>query len=542
VTGARKLFPLVGALPLTGVIAGASLALQTSLNAPPAGSGVAAAAVASLERLSTVTTLETLPGGTVVRATCSYRHHVDHLRVGDRFTTEIRGGRLLDFSGGRPTPADIVEAELAVCPGFAVDELSHRLRLGLPTLRRRVVLGGHERAYIVRIHGPAPFVDLTLARPTLGLLRADVVSRSGRAAAAVVNTTVRANPSLRPVKPAKFLRVAEKTLGRTHRVFWNPRLGWYDERVAKAYHPRKPLAHLWSAFPLFEALDAVALADPTAANRNAVAAFARGAERYYDPNLSPVGGYTWYPGITNPRQHAFFDDDGWWELSYLDAYRATGDPRDLVGAERAFRFIEEAGWDPRWGGTWWETLHKHKTSEPLAAEIYTGLGLYLITNDRSYLETALKWLSWANLHSWNAEAKLYDRSPTDTTVLDYVEGMMIGAQLELCEIRGVTGPCTAAEKLAKASLAAFPPEANWTPAADAVYLRFLLALYEQDGNRTWYDVVYSNARRALALARSSDHLFFKRWDGTPFPARELQPDAATLSLFAWLGGVHSGTA
>ena len=126
-------------------------------------------------------------------------------------------------------------------------------------------------------------------------------------------------------------------------MFWNARLGWYDERVAKRWHPQQPLAHLWSAFPLFEALDAVALADPTAANRNAVTAFARGAERYYDPNLSPVGGYTWYPGMTNPRQHAFFDDNGWWEMSYLDAYRATGDPRDLVDAERAFRFIEEAG-------------------------------------------------------------------------------------------------------------------------------------------------------------------------------------------------------
>ncbi len=541
-TGARALIPLLGALPLTGVIAGASLALQTSLNAPPAGSGVAAAAVASLERLGTVTTLETLPGGQTLRATCSYRHHVDHLRVGNRFTTAIRGGRFISFSGARPTPVDIVEAELAVCPGFAVAELSHRLRLGLPTLRRSVLLGDHEPAYIVRIHGPAPLVDLTLARPTLRLLRADVVSRSGRATAAVVDTTVRADPALPPVGSAKFLQIAEKSLALTRRVFWNPRLGWYDERVAKAWHPQQPLAHLWSTFPLFEALDAVALADPTAANRDAVRAFARGAERYYDPNLSPVGGFTWYPGLTNRRQHAFFDDNGWWELSYLDAYRATGDRRDLVDAERAFRFIEEAGWDPRSGGTWWESLHRHKTSEPLAAEIYTGLGLYRITHDASYLDTSLNWLRWANLHSWSAPAKLYDRSPTDTTVLDYVEGMMIGAQLELCEIRGVTGPCTAAERVARASLAAFPPQANWTPAADAVYLRFLLDLYEQDGNRTWYDIVYSNARRALSLARSSDHLFFKRWDGTPFPARELQPDAATLSLFAWLGGLQSGTA
>ena len=140
---------------------------------------------------------------------------------------------------------------------------------------------------------------------------------------------------------------------------------------------------LWSAFPLFEALDAVALADPTPANRRAVETFARGAERYFDPNLKPVGGYTWYPGMTNPLQHAFFDDNGWWEMSYLDAYRATDDPHDLIDAERAFRFIQEAGWDPHSGGTWWETLHRHKTSEPLAAEIYTGLGLYQITPTRA---------------------------------------------------------------------------------------------------------------------------------------------------------------
>jgi hypothetical protein len=528
---------------LTGAIAGASLALQSSLNGPPPGSDVAAAAVATLERIASITTLETLPGGRTLRATCSDRHHVDHLRIPGRFSTAIRGGRFIGFTGVRATSTDIVEAELAVCPGFAVTELSHRLRLGLATLRRSVLLGDRQPAYIVRIHGPAPIVELTLARPTLRLLRADVVSRSGRAAAAVVSTTLHTDSdgALRPVSPAKFLQVAENGLARTRRVFWNSRLGWYDERVAEAWHPQQPLAHLWSAFPLFEALDAVALADPTPANRNTVETFARGAEDYFDPNLKPVGGYTWYPDITNPLQHAFFDDNGWWEMSYLDAYRATDDPQDLADAERAFRFIEQAGWDPRSGGTWWETLHRHKTSEPLAAEIYTGLGLYQITADRSYLDTALRWLHWANLHSWNGEEQLYDRGPTDPTVLDYVEGMMIGAQLELCQIRGTTGPCTAAEKLAQASLAAFPPEANWTPAADVVYLRFLLQLYERDGNPTWYDVVYSNARRALALARSPDHLFFKRWDGTPFPARELQPDAATLSLFAWLGSIQRGT-
>ena len=114
--------------------------------------------------------------------------------------------------------------------------------------------------------------------------------------------------------PAQFLALAETDLARTQRVFWNPRLHWYDQRLSHA-HPDKPLASLWSSVPLFEALDAVAIADPTAANRAEVRAFVRGAERYYNPNLRPVGGYEKYPGITDPRAHTYFDDNGWWEMA-----------------------------------------------------------------------------------------------------------------------------------------------------------------------------------------------------------------------------------
>ncbi len=266
--------------------------------------------------------------------------------------------------------------------------------------------------------------------------------------------------------------------------------------------------------------------------------FSSGAERYFNAALKPVGGYGYYPGQTDPREHTFFDDNGWWELAYLDAYRATRSPRDLRDAERAFRFIAVSGWDHRAGGTWWETLHEHKTSEPLAAEIYAGFALYRATGVRSYLRTAETFLTWADSHSWNATAHLYGRSSTDPTVLDYVEGMMIGAQLELCEIRRSAGPCTKAEQLARASAAAFPRFSDWTPAADVVYLRFLLDLYREDANPVWYRVVDDNARRAARLARSEDGLYFKRWDGGKFPARLLQPDAATLGLFALVGGTE----
>jgi hypothetical protein len=338
------------------------------------------------------------------------------------------------------------------------------------------------------------------------------------------------------ITPPQFLTLAETDLDRTLRVFWNPQLHWYDQRLSRA-HASAPLASLWSAVPLFEAVDAVAIADPTVANRRAVRAFVSGAERYYNPDLQPVGGYAKYPGTRGSNAHTYFDDNGWWEMAFLDAYRATGDSRDLLDAERAFRFVAVSGWDPNGGGVWWETLHLHKTSEPLAAEIYAGFALYRITRDRSYLDTADKFLSWADRSSWNNAKHLYGRNATDGTVLDYVEGLMIGAQLERCEIRGVRGRCVAAEQLAGASVKVFPHYADWTPVADMIYLRFMLDLYEQDGNAAWYDLVHDNAERALHMARSSDGLFFKGWDGRLFPTRLLQPDAATLALFALLGGV-----
>ena len=94
--------------------------------------------------------------------------------------------------------------------------------------------------------------------------------------------------------------------------------------------------------------------------------------------------------------------------------------------------------------------------------------------------------------------------------MDYVEGPMIGAELELCAIRHVKGPCAAAESLARASLATFGPDLNWTPAADALYLRYVLELYAADHNPEWYDLARRNADDALQHARSADGLFFKQ--------------------------------
>jgi hypothetical protein len=329
----------------------------------------------------------------------------------------------------------------------------------------------------------------------------------------------------------RFLSLAETGLGKTQRAFWNPQLHWYDWRLTKVAKP-EPLASLWSVFPLFELVDAVAIASPTASNKARVEAFGKGAEAYLDPNTSPPAFVT-YPGITQPNRHVFFDDNGWFELAFLDAYQATGDKRFLRDAEDAYTFIAERGWNAGGGGFWWETLHRHLTSEPLATEIYTGLRLYLLTGERSYLTSSEKWLAWADSSSWNASEQLYQRNPTDPATMDYVEGPMIGAELELCAIRHVH-PCARAEQLATASVRRFGADLDWTPVADTLYLRYLLQLYRADHNTEWLDLARKNALDAVSHARSPDGLYFKRWGGELFPTRLLQPDAATLGLFAWI--------
>jgi len=331
-----------------------------------------------------------------------------------------------------------------------------------------------------------------------------------------------------------YLGLAEAGVARAQRLWWDKRLGWYESRLHDG--ARYPLATIWDATPLFETLDAIAIARPTPAHKAAVEAFARGAERYWDASLKPDPGFAPYPGDRGQVQ-TWFDDNGWWGLAFLDAYRATGVSSYLTQAERAFRFIARAGWNAKGGGLWWNTSHPYIAGEPLAAGSLLGARLSALTGQASYRTEALKFMDWAD-SSFTTERRLYERTDFDPTPTPYIEGTFVEAWQVLCEA-GTAQACERAAGLANASAERFSDRLNMGPQFDTIYMHWMLLYGVQAGETRWRALAEEMAGDAQAKARDGQGLYLKAWDGTPITEHQAEPnmlqsDAATLELFAWL--------
>jgi hypothetical protein len=336
-----------------------------------------------------------------------------------------------------------------------------------------------------------------------------------------------------------YLQLAEAGVARAERAWRDRHLGWYDERLND--HERYPLATIWGIVPLFEALDAIDIAAPSSAHRAAVAAFAAGAERYFNASLRPVPGFAPYPNDRG-QVRTWFDDNGWWGLAFMDAYRATGTARYLRDAERAFAFIAARGWDSRGGGLWWNTSHAYKAGEALASGSLLAALLFQRTHNQFYLTQVNKFLTWADGH-FLTELRLYDLMDSNSTPTPYVEGSLVEAHQILCQV-GQQPACARAKDLADASWQRFEARLEMGPQFDTIYLHWMLVYSTQTGDARWPALAGEMAARAHSHALDSRGLYLRAWDGSSITQHEAQPnmiqtDAATLELFAWLSATHA---
>jgi Glycosyl hydrolase family 76 len=334
-----------------------------------------------------------------------------------------------------------------------------------------------------------------------------------------------------------YLLLAQAGAAQAEQRWRDRRLGWYDARLDDG--ERYPLATIWDIVPLFESLDAIAIAAPTPANTLAVRHFATGAERYLNRGLRPVAGYSPYPGDRSPDTLTWFDDNGWWGAAFVNAYRATGTRRYLTDAQRALDYIAAVGWDRQGGGIWWNTGHPYKAGEALASGTLLATLLYQQTRSPFDLAQALKFLAWANTTGFSAPNGLYAASNIDPTPIDYIEAPLIYAQALLCELTATPAECERAEALKSTTLARFGYLLDFSPQYDAIYLQWMLALYSLDHDPVLYALAADNARDAQTRALNSEGLYLLSWNGEVLPPEDAEPgmlqtQAATTSLFAWL--------
>ena len=335
----------------------------------------------------------------------------------------------------------------------------------------------------------------------------------------------------------QYLALAKGGVSQAEHHWHDGRLGWYDARLND--RERYPLATIWDIVPLFESLDAIAIAQPSTANKRAVTHFASGAERYLNRGLRPLPGYSPYPGDREANTETWFDDNGWWGLAFINAYRATGTRRYLTDATRALRYIATVGWDPRTGGLWWNTDHPYKAGAALAADTLLATLLYQQTHSSFALAQARRFLAWGNSSGFSSADNLYAGSSINPTPADYVEGPLIYAQALLCRLQPAPGECARAEQFKAVALARFGYLLDFSPQYDAIYLQWMLALYALDGDRSLYALAADNARNAQTRALNSEGLYLLSWNGETLPTKDalpgmLQTQAATTSLFAWL--------
>jgi hypothetical protein len=361
----------------------------------------------------------------------------------------------------------------------------------------------------------------------------------------------------------------------------NVPLQWYDERLRSGQ--RYPLATIWGAAPLFEALSAIAVADPTPANRRALDVFARGsgppaappgqgphgttnavhrgAEAYWDPAM---GGFAPYPGDRGPAT-TWFDDNSWWGIAFLDAYSALGDARLLHDAQTAFDFVARHGWDRSGGGgLWWNTAHTpagQKSGEALAAASLLAAQLAAAWRESaasdspdgaraawasaaSDLSWAQKFIAWGDANFADHEG-LFVRTQADATPMPYVAGPQIEANQVICRLAGAPRYCSAAARLADAAYSRFAYRLNMGPQFDVIYLHWMLIYAAQTGDSRWERMALAFAAQAQANARERSGLYERAWDGSDMTAHQAEPemlrtDAASVELFAWVAASPAG--
>lgn len=255
----------------------------------------------------------------------------------------------------------------------------------------------------------------------------------------------------------------------------------------------------------------------------------------------------------------YYDDEGWWALTWIKAFDLTGDVRYLIMAETIFIDMT-GGWDDTCnGGIWWTKDRKYKNA--IANELFLAIGakLYLRSSTQDYLAWAQRdWTWFASSGLINAKHLINDGlngacANNNGTTWTYNQGVILGGLADLHKITQNPAYLTAAEAVADATITTLASASGiltepGEPHCDAngaqfkgIFIRNLAYLYLNGGKPAYKAFILKNADSIWQNNRNATNQLGLCWTGpfdTPDAAR--QTSALDALNAAMLVNISSG--
>ncbi|MBX3433657.1 MAG: hypothetical protein KF847_10085 [Pirellulales bacterium] len=300
---------------------------------------------------------------------------------------------------------------------------------------------------------------------------------------------------------------------------------YWEGRNATSGH--KDFAYVWPLATQFRAYTGYVQSNP-AFDPNATIRLRKFSDQarssyWYD---SGTKGYGVYPGSSE----RFYDDNAHWVVSFVEAYRVTGDAVYLDRAKETHQFVMSGEDSHQGGGIYFkETSTRFASNKNTVSTLQAARGaamLYQATGESRYLSQSLRLLTWAQNKVQASDGMYYQdaRSPINTlanTPLTNAAGMGILTNLELYDALGDLAYLAEAQRVATALEARYfqgriRQEGYW--AFEAV--EALVELYKRDHNSYWLEEVKEGLDFIRADVRDAKGDYGPNW-GSSYKAREL---------------------
>jgi hypothetical protein len=283
-------------------------------------------------------------------------------------------------------------------------------------------------------------------------------------------------------------------------------------------------------------------------HESAMPALRRGMEWYWDTRVEPPAYASYIPPPLGQGGDVYYDDNGWAGLMLIQHFRMTGDATSLERARAVFDFMA-SGWDddpalPSPGGVLWvrQGWNRDRNTVSTAPAGLMAAQLYRLTNDRSYLDWALRMYEWVNAVLRSPDGLYLDHIEPDGRVIpavwSYNQGAMIGLSLSLYQITRDPAYLANAERTANAFIEALDHRVFRAepPAFNALFCRYLMALYGESGTESYRAFVQRYADWLWTEARNPTTDVYSGPSGSARPdlERGVLGQAAIIQVHALL--------